>query len=230
MIGGKSVLGVITARGGSKGLPGKHLRPFLGEPLIARTIAAGRAAEGIDRLILSSDDPDIIAVADSLGCEAPFVREARLSGDAASSIDVVLDAAARVPGYDVVVLLQPTSPLRLAQDIDGTLAAMLASGAPSAVSVCAATCHPWLIFGTDERARLTPYSEPPAGASMRRQDLPAAWSLNGAVYAARLDWLREARTFFRPGETVAYEMPANRSADIDTLEDFLAAERAAAGG
>ncbi|KQY84865.1 cytidylyltransferase domain-containing protein [Brevundimonas sp. Root1423] len=227
MIGGRSVLAVITARGGSKGLPRKNLAPFRGAPLIAWTIRAAQGAPGIDRLILSSDDPEIIDTARSLGCEAPFQRAAELAGDTAASIDVLLDAADRVPGYDVVVLLQPTSPLRTAADIEATLAAMAESGAPGAVSVSEAPCHPYLIFQRDAAGRLNPFVEKPADMGWRRQDLPPAYRINGAVYAADLAWLRAERTLCKAGETAAYEMPVERSIDIDTLEDLLAAERAA---
>ena len=176
-------------------------------------------------MILSTDDPEIASVAEELGCSAPFRRSPELSGDTAASVDVVLDALDRAPGFDVVVLLQPTSPLRIAADIDGALERMSAAGAPSCVSVQEAPSHPWLIFGRDSRGRLEPFAAAPAGASLRRQDLPPALVLNGAVYAADAEWLRRERTFVRPGETVAWEMPADRSADIDTLEDLLAAER-----
>ncbi len=225
MIGDRSVLAVITARGGSKGLPRKNLLPFRGAPLIAWTIEAARAATSIDRLILSSDDPEIIETARSLGCEAPFQRQAELAGDTAASVDVVLDAADRMPGYDIVVLLQPTSPLRTAGDIEATLALMVETGAPSAVSVSEAPCHPYLIFGRDAVGRLSPFVEKPAELSWRRQDLPPAWRVNGAVYAADLAWLRAGRAMCTAGETVAYEMPVERSFDIDTLEDLRAAER-----
>lgn len=229
MIAGRSVLAVITARGGSRGLPRKNVLPFRGRPLIGWTIAAAQASHRIDRLILSSDDPEIIGVAEGLGCEAPFRRAPALSGDAAASIDVVLDALDRVPGHEVVVLLQPTSPLRTAADIDGVLDRMAAAGAPSCVSVQEALSHPWLVFAQDGTGRLAPFSPPPDGAGLRRQDLPPALVLNGAVYAADVAWLRRERAFIRPGETVAWEMPADRSVDIDTLEDFQAAERLAGG-
>ncbi|MBU1384270.1 MAG: acylneuraminate cytidylyltransferase family protein [Alphaproteobacteria bacterium] len=229
MIAGRSVLAIITARGGSQGLPRKNVLPFRGRPLIAWTIAAARASGRIDRLVLSSDDPEIIAVAEGLGCEAPFRRAPALSGDAAASIDVVLDALDRVPGYDVVVLLQPTSPLRTAADIDGALDHMAAAGAPGCVSVQEAQNHPWLVFGQDGEGRLKPFASPPDGAGLRRQDLPPALVLNGAVYAADAAWLRREKAFVRPGETVAWEMPADRSIDIDTWEDFQAAERLANG-
>jgi CMP-N,N'-diacetyllegionaminic acid synthase len=226
MIGDKPVLAVITARSGSKGLPGKNLLPFRGRPLIAWSIEAAAASRHIDRVIVSSDGEEIIRVCTELGCEAPFRREAGLAGDEASSVDVVLDALDRVPGYRTVVLLQPTSPLRTAADIDGALELMERSHAPSCVSVCPASSHPWLTFAPDRQGRLEPFVRPPDGASFRRQDLPPAWTLNGAVYAADAAWLRRERTFLLPGQTEAWMMPTERSADIDTLEDFQAAERA----
>jgi N-acylneuraminate cytidylyltransferase len=229
VIEGRSVLAVITARGGSKGLPGKNLRALRGRPLIAWSIEAARQSRVVDRLILSSDDADIILAARELGCEAPFIRNPRLSGDDASSVDVVLDALDRVPGCDLVVLLQPTSPLRAAADIDGTLQRMEQAGAPACVSICPAPSHPWLTFAQDGEGRLDPFAGPPPGASLRRQDLPPAWVLNGAVYAADAAWLRREQTFVRPGQTAAWEMPLERSVDIDTLEDFRAAERLAGG-
>lgn len=224
MIASKRVLAVITARGGSKGLPRKNLLPFRGKPLLQWTIEAAQASAHIDRLILSSDDAEIRALAESLGCEAPFTRAAALSSDEARSIDVVLDAVDRTPGFDLVVLLQPTSPLRLAADIDGTLEALVRSEGNSAVSVGPAPCHPWLVFNQDEAGRLVPYAIPPAGAGPRRQDMPPAWRLNGAVYASDIDWLRRERVFVQAGDTVPYVMPVERSADIDTLEDLKAAE------
>ncbi|HZV84696.1 MAG TPA: acylneuraminate cytidylyltransferase family protein [Brevundimonas sp.] len=225
MIRGRSVLAVITARGGSKGLPRKNALPFRGEPLIVWTIRAAQASGHIDHLIVSTDDAEIAAVCRAQGCEVPFIRDATLASDTATSIDVVLDAADRVPGYDVVVLLQPTSPLRTAADIDATLAVMEKSGASSATTVSEAPCHPFLIFRTDAEQRLEVYAEPAEGQSLRRQDLPAAYRLNGAVYAADLAWLRAGRKLVAPGETVAMVMPTGRSSDIDTLKDFEAAER-----
>ena len=120
------VLGLITARGGSQRLPGKNLALLGGRSLLQRTIDAARASV-IDRLILSSDDPQIIAAARSGGAEAPFVRPEALAGPTASSIDVIRHAMtwveAEAPGrYDILVLLQPTSPLRIAADIDATTA------------------------------------------------------------------------------------------------------------
>lgn len=218
MIGGRSVLALITARGGSKGVPGKNILPIGGKPLIHWTIDAARASRYIDRLILSSDDATIMAAAAAGGCEVPFRRDASLAGDGASSIDAVVDALERVPGYDIVVLLQPTSPLRSTADIDGVLERLESSGAPACVTVRAAEEHPYWTFYTDEQGCLAHYAQPLAGVPTRRQDLPKAWCLNGAVYAARTEFFLKFRSFLT-AQTVCYQMPIERSLDIDTPAD-----------
>jgi CMP-N,N'-diacetyllegionaminic acid synthase len=219
MIDGLSVLAVIPARGGSKGVPRKNVLPVGGRPMIAWTVAAAHGSRLLDRVILSSDDDEIIAVAQASGCEAPFRRAPALSGDDATSLDVVIDALDRVPGHDLVVLLQPTSPLRTAGDIDAALELLVSSRAPSCVSVCEAENHPWLTFAPRE-GRLAPYCDVQDGASLRRQDLPLALVLNGAVYAARADRVRAERRLFHPGQSVAYIMPGERSYDVDSWDDI----------
>lgn len=219
MIDGKSVLAVITARGGSKGVPGKNIMIIGGRPLIQWSIDAARDARYVDRLILSSDDTAIMEVARKGGCDVPFVRDPALATDTASSVDVIADALQRVPGYDVVVLLQPTSPLRTAKDIDGTIALLMDSKAPACVSVREAEEHPYWTFKLGADGRLTRFVEPGGGMPQRRQDLPQAWCLNGAVYAANVEWFLRNRTFLSP-ETVAFPMPAERSVDVDTFEDI----------
>jgi N-acylneuraminate cytidylyltransferase len=219
VIDGLRVLALVTARGGSKGLPGKNIAPLGGRPLIAWTIEAALASRHVDRVVLSSDDAAIIEAARRHGAEAPFVRPAALAGDEASSIDAVLDALDRLPRFDIVVLLQPTSPLRTAEDIDAALARLQASGAPCCVSVRPAEEHPYWTFRLDGGGRLERFCEPAGGMPLRRQDLPPAWCLNGAVYAARCDWLRRERRFLGP-DTVAQPMPAERSLDIDSAADL----------
>ena len=182
------------------------------------TLEAARQSRYIDRLILSSDDPGIIDVAVKAGCEAPFRRAASLATDEASSVDVVVDAIERVPGYDIVVLLQPTSPLRIAADIDGVLDLLLSSGAPACVTLRAAVEHPYWTFQLGAGGLIAPFAEAPGGMPHRRQDAPAGWCLNGAVYAARVDWFLHMRSFVTT-KTVGYPMPAERSLDIDTIED-----------
>lgn len=218
MIDGRSVLAVIPARGGSKGLPGKHLLQAGGRPLIAWTIEAAHAAKSIDRTVLSSDDEAIMACARALGCDVPFRRPAELATDAAASIDVVLHAVDALPGHGVVVLLQPTSPLRGAADIDAACATFAARKAPACVSVAPVAQSPYWMYRLGDGATLLPVVAAPEGAT-RRQDLPEAYALNGAIYVADIAWLRRTRSFVTR-ETVAHVMPAERSVDIDTAADF----------
>ncbi len=218
MIEGLSVLALITARGGSKGLPGKNIRLAHGRPLIDYTIAAARAARSVDRVVLSTDDDTIASVAIECGCEVPFRRPADLASDEARSIDVVLHALGKLAAHDLVVLLQPTSPARTAEDIDDACRQLVSRSAPSCVSVTAATQSPYWMYRLGDAGCLHPLLELPAAAS-RRQDLPPIYVLNGAIYAARTDWLRTHGAFVGPG-TVAHIMPPERSIDIDTLEDF----------
>jgi N-acylneuraminate cytidylyltransferase len=219
VIQGGRVLALIPARGGSKGIPRKNIAPLGDRPLIAWTIEAAKASSYIDRTVLSSDNDEIIEVARRYGCEAPFKRDASLSGDTATTMGVVMDVLTRLDGFDWIVLLQPTSPLRNAADIDGCIATMVAAQAPAAVSVRPAEDHPYLVFETAPDGRMRHFAPPPNGVSLRRQDLPPAWCLNGAVYVAQVDWLRSRRDFLST-DTVAYPMPAQRSVDIDTPDDL----------
>jgi len=229
MIGSRRVLAVIPARGGSKGVPGKNIQLVGGRPLIAWTVAAARSARTVDHLILSSDDEAIMDAARDAGCEVPFRRSADLSTDKAASIDVLVDALERTPGFDIVVLLQPTSPLRTAEDIDTALEIMERTGAPGCVSVSEAKDHPWLAYGRDGSGTLMNFCVPPTGASLRRQDLPPAYVLNGAVYAADIAWVLEHRRLMASGHTAAYVMPVERSEDIDTWEDLRRADSLLSG-
>lgn len=222
MIAGKSVLALIPARGGSKGLPRKNVLPLGGRPLIGWTIAAAQASRYVDRIVLSSDDPEIVAVARALGCEAPFVRPARLASDEARSIDVALHALGALDTrYDYLVLLQPTSPLRTAADIDACLERCARSGATSCVSVVEVHQHPAWMFHLGSDDRLQRYAS--GEMALRRQDLPPIYVLNGAVYVANSAWLAEHRAFLGE-ETLGYAMPESRSMDIDTRFDLQVAE------
>ena len=218
MIGSRRVLGVIPARGGSKGLVGKNIRLANGRPLLAWTIEAARASKCLDRVVLSSDDEAIMSVARSLGCDVPFRRPDELATDTASSIDVVLHALDVVPGYDTVVLLQPTSPLRTAADIDAACELYARPPGVSCVSVSPAEQSPYLMYRVADDLSMQPLLPLPSTAT-RRQDLPDAFALNGAIYIADVSFLRVARTFVTT-QAVAYVMPRERSIDIDTASDF----------
>ena len=223
MIGGQRVLALITARGGSKGLPGKNVRPLGGRPLVAWSVAAARASRYVDRVVLSSDDAAIQEAARAAGADVPFTRPAALASDTATSLDVVNHALDQLPGFDLLVLLQPTSPLRTADDIDRCLEACGPDGgAPAAVSVVETDKSPHWMFTLGPDARLHRLLDGPVPD--RRQDAPRVMVLNGAVYVARIPWLAQARTFVTP-ETVAHVMPRERSVDIDTALDFALTEQ-----
>lgn len=215
-------LAVIPARAGSKGLPGKNLLPLGGKPMIAWSIQAALASRYLDTVIVSSEDAEILAVARQWGAETPFVRPAELAGDATPGIDVVLHACRAMPGYDYVVLLQPTSPLRTADDIDQAIERCRDSRAPVCVSVTKPEKSPYWMYFLDEAGRMAPVVDAGRLPALR-QALPEAYALNGAVYVARIDWLERAKSFLT-AETVAYAMPRERSVDIDTALDFKLAE------
>ena len=216
------MLALIPARGGSKGLPGKNIRPLAGIPLIGWTIAAALGARCVSRTILSSDDEAIMAVARAHGCDVPFRRPARLATDTAGALEVVLHALDKVPGFDAVALLQPTSPLRRSADIDAAFAAMQAAGAQSVVSVCEAAQTPYWMYGLAAGGRMEKLLQTPAGVT-RRQDLPPAYVLNGAIYITTVARL-SAGCGFVDQDTVGYVMPRRDSVDIDTADEFRLAE------
>lgn len=218
MIKGKSVLAIIPARGGSKGVPRKNIRTVAGKPLIAWTIEEAKKSRYIDRLILSSEDPEIIRVAGEWGCDVPFVRPAELAQDDTPGIEPVLHALTLLPDYDYVVLLQPTSPLRTVEDIDGAVELCLSKAVKACVSVVEPTKSPYWMFKLDREGHMYPLIDTGELAS-RRQDLPKVFALNGAVYVAECEWLKEKRTFLAEG-TLAYEMLAERSADVDSEADL----------
>jgi CMP-N,N'-diacetyllegionaminic acid synthase len=224
MIGDASVLALVVARGGSKGLPSKNIRMLCGKPLIAWSIEAARQSRYIDRLILSSDDPEIIDTARQWGCEVPFVRPTELATDDASSIDVVRHAvSALVEQYDYVVLLQPTSPLRTSVDIDDCIKLCTVRASTTCVTVCEVDKSPYWMFKLDASQALKPLF-PASEMPQNRQAAPKVYQLNGAVYIARTGHIMAGGTFVA-ADTVAYVMGRDRSIDIDTKEDFAAVEK-----
>ncbi len=218
MINQKSVLAIITARGGSKGVPRKNVLPVGGKPLIAWTIDEAKKSTYLDRIILSSDDDEIIDVAKNHGCEVPFVRPAEMASDTASSVDVVMHAIDGLDEeYDIIVLLQPTSPLRLVEDIDGCIVSCEQSGG-GCVTVTESDKSPYWSYKVGENNVLDPLyaNEHTKG---RRQELEKTFVLNGAVYAVDRVRFIEEKTFVGD-DTLALIMPRERSVDIDTPLDM----------
>lgn len=220
MIADKSVLAIIPARGGSKGVPRKNIRELGGKPLIAWTIEEAKKSKYIDRLILSSEDAEIIAVAKQWGCEVPFVRPQELAHDETPGIGPVIHAIETLKEkYDYIVLLQATSPLRSVEDIDSCLELAIKQDAMSCVSITEPDKSPyWMYKLNNESCTLEPLIKQEIKDS-RRQDLPKVYALNGAVYVNKCSWLFMNKKFVTD-ETIGYIMPKERSIDIDTELDF----------
>jgi CMP-N,N'-diacetyllegionaminic acid synthase len=231
------ILGIITARGGSKGIPGKNLKPLAGRALLAYTVDAARDSRALDRVILSTEDAAIADAGRSLGCDVPFTRPAELSKDDTPHLPVIQHAAQWMrdhAGYqpDAVMILQPTSPLRSADDIAGAARLLESSGADSVVSVSEVSshAHPMRMLRVDDRGNAVLFAtgEPVRRRINRRQDLPQAWVMNGAIYACRTSVLFDSEPSLYGDRVAAFAMPAERSVSIDDFEDWAEAERALA--
>lgn len=219
-------LGVIPARGGSKGLPGKNIRPLGGLPLIGWSIRAARASRRLSRTVVSTDDPAIADAARALGAEVPFLRPAELATDTAGIVEVLQHAARWFEGAekrrpDAVVLLQPTSPFRTAADIDGCLEVMERTGADSVETVLRDPGNPFDRFYLKD-GLLVPWHKD-TFKYPRRQDVPALYLETGDVYAMTWKVLVEDGKVVGP-RNAGYEVPAERWVDIDTADDFAQAE------
>jgi CMP-N,N'-diacetyllegionaminic acid synthase len=218
VIAGKTVLAIIPARGGSKGVPRKNIRRLAGKPLLAWTIEEAKKSNYIDRLVMSSEDEEIVALGRQWGCEVPFRRPLELARDETPADLVVLHTVSELPRYDYLLMLQVTSPLRTVEDIDGSLELCVARKARACVSVTEPHKSPYWMFTLDEQERLHPLLS--STLAKRRQDLPLVFALNGAIYIAETEHYLAAKTFLTP-ETIAYRMPGEKSLDIDTEYDIL---------
>lgn len=227
MINGKKVLGIIPARGGSKGLPGKNIKELLGKPLIAWSIEAGKQSAHIDALIVSTDDEKIAEVSRKFGAEVPFLRPPEFASDTATSVDVIAHAVdfmqARGEHFDMIVLLEPTSPLREAQDIDAALELMADGSASAVVSVCEAeSTHPAFMFRMESGGHIKTMQST-GFKVLRRQELDPAFFLDGSVYVSDIQTLLSQKTFCHDG-TKGLTVPKWKAPEIDDIVDFLVVE------
>jgi CMP-N,N'-diacetyllegionaminic acid synthase len=218
-----NVIGIITARGGSKGILNKNLATLAGKPLISWTIEAAQQSRMLQRVIVSTDDEMIAETARQWNAEVPFMRPAELAQDDSSHISVIVNAIEWLENKDhyrpdYVMLLQPTSPLRTHQDIDEAIELALGRKAVAVVSVCEAAKHPWKMFRLNESGTIARFYDHGL-VYPRRQDLIQAYEENGAIYLNSRESLLQERTFF-PEETYPYIMPIERSLDIDTPWDL----------
>jgi len=223
LINGKSVLAVIPARGGSKGLLGKNILPLAGKPLIAWTIESAIESKYIDKCIISTDDQEIADISLKYGGDVPFMRPSELATDKASSIDVIIHTIEAIEEkYDLIILLQPTSPLRNSFDIDNALELLENKHAGALVSMVEIR-HP-----VEWTARISgdlhiPELVTTLSKNTRRQDFEKRYELNGAIYISKLDLFIKQNSFIS-NHTIAYIMPPERSIDIDDKLDFDFAE------
>lgn len=218
------MIAIIPARGGSKGLPGKNIKPINGKPLIAYAIEAALKAEKIDRIIVSTDDDNIAAIAKQYGAEIPFMRPKELASDTAMAVDNYIYTVNRLEtetGQQIrsFAVLQPTSPLRIAEDIDGAIALFEEKKADSVISYCKEAHSVFWHKEIDENGKLINLFE---NTIANRQDLPVTYYPNGAVYVFSTELIRKRQYY--SDKTYAYVMPRNRSVDIDFIEDFEYAE------
>ncbi|KOY82378.1 acylneuraminate cytidylyltransferase family protein [Lysinibacillus sp. FSL H8-0500] len=216
-----NILAIIPARGGSKGLPRKNVKELAGKPLIAWTIEAAKQSKYISRVILSSEDPEIIEVAQQYSCDVPFIRPIELAQDDTSTIDVIIHAIEQCKDFDYIVLLQPTSPLRTTEDIDDCIQKLIENKADFCVSVTETTKSPYWMY-TMENDKMSPLLQQEQLIT-RRQELPIVYALNGAVYVAKTDALLAEKSFLTE-HTIGYTMPQEKSFDIDTSIDFKICE------
>ena len=224
-----NILGVIPARGGSKGVPRKNLVPILGKPLIAYTIEAALQSRRLSRAVVSTDDEEIARVSRDCGAEVPFLRPPELATDSALSLGVMQHAVRemeRLEGkkYDVAVMLQPTTPLRLGSDIDTGIDLLLKSGADAVISVVEVGAHhPLRMKKVLEDGQLVNFIDQGFEDMRPRQELPPVYIRNGALYITRRDVLVNENSFTGK-DCRAYEMPEDRSVNIDSESDIILAE------
>ena len=210
------ILAIIPARGGSKGIPGKNIKELNGKPLMAYTIEEALKCPEIDRVVVSTDSKENAQVAEKYGAEVPFMRPAQLAADTSKTIDAVWDVLDRLEeDYEYVVLLQPTSPLRLAEDITGAIQKAVENG-KDVVSVSKVQDPPVLMRQMDENGELTPLLT--EGSTVRRQDMKPWYRVNGSVYVNKVE--RLTKTTSLNDNPAGYEIPRERSLDIDEPEDF----------
>lgn len=219
------ILAIIPARGGSKGTPRKNIRLLCGKPLFAYTIETALGSKYIDRVVVSTEDREIAEIAKGCGAEV-IPRPLELAKDDTPSLPVfqqVIKHLSETENFhpDIIVILQPTSPLRTVEDINGAIQKFLETACDSVVSVCEVECTPFWMY-TLEGGTLKPVIEGSDKIS-RCQDTPKVYRLNGAVYVTHRNIIME-QSRVGGGDMRAYIMPIERSVDIDTELDFKLAE------
>lgn len=220
------VVCVIPARGGSKGLPGKNIKKFCGEPLIAHTIEQAKQSKYIDRVIVSTEDEDIARISLEYGAEVPFMRPMELARDSSSTVDVLLHAINWLENvdrydFDILLLLHATTPLRSVEDINKSITLMVEENADNVFSVTEAQRNPY--FNMVEFTKSGYAALVKQGNFTTRQAAPLVYDMNSSIYVWWKELLKEKKKIFLD-KTKIYVMPKERSIDIDDSMDFKIAE------
>tara|TARA_B100001758_G_scaffold235974_1_gene236598 strand:+ start:134 stop:829 length:696 start_codon:yes stop_codon:yes gene_type:complete len=222
LIKNKKILGIIPARGGSKGLLHKNILPFKGKPLIAWTIKQAQESQYIDRLIVSTDDNKIAEISKKYGASVPFIRPAELSNDKANLNDVILHSLNNIKdSYDIIIVLQPTSPLRKTEDIDSGLDFMAYKKALSVVSICKSHKPIEWNYHLKKDGIINPVLLQKTQGK-NRQQFEKTYTPNGALFMINVEYFKKVNSFYTE-LTYGYKMPPERSIDIDTELDFFIA-------
>lgn len=220
----KKILALIPARGGSKGIKNKNIIDLCKKPLIAYTIEAAKSCCYIDDTIISTDSEEIADVAQQYGGEVPFLRPKHLASDTAKTIDAVLDTIERLKAinrtYDLLILLQPTSPLRTSADITAAIDTFFHSNADSLVSVSPVSDSPYLIRQQEKDGTLKKLLND--SSTIRRQDMPPFYKVNGSIYINQINELCSLTSF--NDNSYGFIMEASHSIDIDEPVDLWIAE------
>jgi len=223
----KTILAVITARGGSKSIPRKNIKDLAGKPLIAYTIEAANKSKYLTRTILSTDDKEIAKISKHYGCEVPFTRPDEFAQDESTSMEVVQHALEWLKEnedeeYDYLMILQPTSPMRLAEDIDECIKLAVETDTDSVMSMKELEDFSPKKVKKIEEGVILPYFEEEGKQSSRRQDLSKMYKRNCAIYLTKTELIKQDDLFGKISR--AYIMPEERSVDINAPIDFELAE------
>jgi CMP-N,N'-diacetyllegionaminic acid synthase len=230
MIDGKRVLALIPARAGSKGLPGKNIRPLNGKPLLAWPIEAALNCDLVDEVVVSTDSEEFAEISRKFGARVPFLRPEHLASDHASSIMVIRHAIDCLEEmgehFDLLVLLEPTSPLTEAEDIEAAIR-KLSAALPTAEALVGVTAmitnHPAYAVTLKDGDLIAPYQSSSFGQLPRRQDLEPIYCLDGSLYISTIEALRREEGFCHES-TIAYETARHKAFEVDDLVDFICIE------
>jgi CMP-N,N'-diacetyllegionaminic acid synthase len=225
------VLGLIPARGGSKGIPGKNLKELAGKPLLQWTVESAQASAVLDRLVLTTEDPRIAALGEQLGVDVPFLRPKDIASDTAAMIDVVLHAvhALAEEGYhpDALVLLQPTSPLRTAEHLRAAIELLEGVDAVCSVAPLPKELCPHYVMRITDSGELVHFL-PEGAAYTRRQDVPQAYRRDGSIYLVRTQALLSSGSLY--GRRCApLVLPPEQTLTLDEPQDWVDAEQQLVG-